>query len=309
MFWKKKEPSERRLDSIEKQIESTASRLSDLSQNLEQRLVDAHSQNKKEVAITLDELRASHESLSIELNNQTLDLSQRVEQLDTNSSNWAFAINEQVEEFTKKYVDVLEELRQTTAIAVEKEKIMTDKYTELVKQLKEKEALAIEKESLTYRHIESLQSDNQNKLEDVEKSKAKINELEELLTSRDKKIEELMKRKEEAMELEHRVNQLSDETEMQKYELERAQTKIQAMSDDTRETLSNNKVIKSFLSETESGRVLSHLLSLEQVTVDELSSMTGIATFTVQQIVQHFRDVGMVSFDEGTRRAKLSEKY
>ena len=130
-----------------------------------------------------------------------------------------------------------------------------------------------------------------------------------MLTSRDKKVEELMNRKEEAMELEHRVKQLSDETEMQKYELERAQTKIQAMSDDTRHTLVSNKVIKSFLAETESGRVLNHLLSLEQVTIDELSSMTGIATFTVQQIIQHFRDVGIVSYDEGTRRAKLSDKY
>ncbi len=309
MFWKKKGPSERRLDSIEEQIESTASRLSDLSQNLEQRLVDARSQSKKEVTNTLDELRTSLETLSLELNNQTLDLSQRVEQLDTNSSNWAFAINEQVEEFTKKYVDVLEELRQTSAIAVEKEKIMTDKYAELVKQLKEKEALAIEKESLTQRHIESLHCENQNKTEEVDKYKAKINELEELLISRDKKIEELTKRKEEAMELEHRVKKLSDETEMQKYELERAHTKIQSMSDDTRDTLSNNKIIKTFLAETESGRVLNHLLSLEQVTVDELSSMTGIATFTVQQIVQHFRDVGMVTFDEGTRRVRLSEKY
>ncbi len=309
MFWKKKEPSDRRLDSIEKQIESTASRLSDLSQNLEQRLVDARSQSKKEVTTTFDELRASLESLSLELNNQTLDLSQRVDKLDTNSSNWAFAINEQVEEFRKKYVDVLEELRQTSAIAVEKEKIMTERYEELVKQLKEKEALAIEKESLSQRHIESLQSENQNKTEEVEKIKAKLDELENTLVSRDKKIEELLARKEEAMELEHRVKQLSEETEMQKYELERAQTKIQAMSTDTRETLSENKVIGQFLGETESGRILKHLISLEQVTVDELSSMTGIATFTVQQIVQHFRDVGMVSFDEGTRRVRLSEKY
>ena len=115
MFWKKKEPTEVRLDSIEKQVESTASRLSELSQTLEQRLVDARAQSKKEATTALDDLRASLETLSLELNNQTLELSQRVDQLDTNSSNWAFAINEQVEEFRKKYVDVLEELRQSTA--------------------------------------------------------------------------------------------------------------------------------------------------------------------------------------------------
>ncbi|MCK5343397.1 MAG: hypothetical protein KAR20_08325, partial [Candidatus Heimdallarchaeota archaeon] len=171
------------------------------------------------------------------------------------------------------------------------------------------EALAIEKESLSQRHIESLQTENQTKLEEVDKFKVRVSELEEVLASRDKKIEELMVRKEEAMELEHRVKQLTDETEMKEYELERAQTKIQTMSDDTRQTFSNNKIIKTFLAENESGRVLTHLLSLEQVTVDELSSMTGIATFTVQQIIQHFRDVGMVSFDEGTRRVRLSEKY
>ncbi len=309
MFWKKKETAEQRLDSIEKQIESSASRLSELSQNLEQRLVDARSQSKKEVTSTLDDLRATLEALSLDLNNQTLDLSQRVEKLDTNSSNWAFAINEQVEEFRKKYVDVLEELRQTTAIAVEKEKLMTEKYEELVKQLKEKEALAIEKESLSQRHIESLQSETQNKAEEVEKFKVRINELEEQVSSRDKKIEELLAKKEEAIELEHRVKQLSDETEMRKYELERAETKLHAMSSDTRETLSENKIISQFLGETESGRILKHLISLEQVTVDELSSMTGIATFTVQQIVQRFRDVGMVTFEEGTRRVRLSEKY
>ncbi len=309
MFWKKKNPIERRFESIEKQITSTASRLSDLAQNLEQRIVDARAQSKKEVTSTLDDLRTSLESMSLELNNQTLDLSQRVENLDTNSSNWSYAINEQVEEFRKKYVDVLEQLRQTTAIAVEKEKIMTERYEELVKQLKQKEALAIEKESLSQRHIESLQTENQTKLEEVDKFKARVSELEEVLASRDKKIEELMVRKEEAMELEHRVKQLTDETEMKEYELERAQTKIQTMSDGTRQTFSNNKIIKTFLAENESGRVLTHLLSLEQVTVDELSSMTGIATFTVQQIIQHFRDVGMVSFDEGTRRVRLSEKY
>jgi chromosome segregation ATPase len=257
----------------------------------------------------MSEFRESLETLSLELNNQTLDLSQRVEQLDTNSSNWSFAVNEQIEEFRTKYVDVLEELRQSRAIAVEKEEIMTRKYQELVEQLKKKEELANETEALSQRRIESIQEDFEHKSEEVNKLRTKISEMESVIETRDKTIEDLMQKKEKALELEHRVKQLSEEVDMLKYELDRSQTKVQAMSDDTKETLSKNKIIKSFLAETESGRVLSHLLAIDQANIDELSSMTGIATYTVQQIVQRFRDVGLVTFDEGTRRVQLSEKF
>ena len=311
MFWKKNKAQEvtnERLSDIEKQIESTATRLSNLSQSIEEKLVDTRSQVKKEFTKSINELRESLESLSLELNNQTLDLSARVEKIDTNSTNWSFAVNEQIEEFRTKYVDVLEKLRQSRAIAVEKEEIMTRKYEELVHQLKTKEELTIEKDVLSQERIKTLQDEQEKKIEELDILRVKLSENEQTLKQRDQKIEELTRRKEEPFELEHKVKQLTDDLEMQKYELERANTKIQSMSDNSHETLSKNKAIKAFLHETESGRVLNHLLSLEQVTVDELAAMTGIATFTVQQIIQHLRDTGLVSFDEGTRRVKLSEK-
>ncbi len=302
MFWKKnktQEVTDGRLLDIEKQIESTATRLSNLSQSIEEKLVDVRSQVKKEFTKSIDELRESLESLSLELNNQTLDLSSRVEKIDTNilkidtnSSNWSFAVNEQIEEFRTKYVEVLEKLRQSRAIAVEKEEIMTRKYEELVQQLKIKEELTIEKDTLSHERIKSLQNEHEKKIEELDILKGKISKSEQ-----DTKLK-----------IEERTKQLTEEIEMLKYELDRANAKIQTMSDNTQETLSKNKTIKSFLQETESGKILNNLLSLEQVTVDELAAMTGIATFTVQQIVQHLRDTGLVTFDEGTRKVKLSEK-
>ena len=295
MFWKKNktnEELERRLLDIEKQIESTAIRLSELSQSIEVKMVDTRSQVKKETNNTIDELRESLETLSLELNNQTLDLSSRVEKIDTNSLNWSFAVNEQIEEFRTKYVEVLEKLRQSSAIAVEKEEIMTRKYEELVEQLKTKEELTIEKEKLSKERIKNLQNEYEKKVEELEQLRAKLAEQENAIKER----------------VENKVKTITEELEMQKYELDRANTKIQTMVDDSHESLSKNKIIRAFLSETESGRVLKHLLSLEQVTVDELAAMTGIATFTVQQIIQHLRDVGLVTFDEGARRVQLSDK-
>ncbi|MHA1237192.1 MAG: MarR family transcriptional regulator, partial [Candidatus Hodarchaeales archaeon] len=179
---------------------------------------------------------------------------------------------------------------------------------ELVHQLKTKEELTIEKDVLSQERIKTLQEEQEKKIEEVDMLRGKLSEHEQSLKKRDQKIEELTRRKEEAFELEHKVKQLTDELEMQKYELERANIKIQSMSDNSHETLSKNKAIKAFLHETESGRVLNHLLSLEQVTIDELAAMSGIPTFTVQQIIQHLRDTGLVTFDEKTRRVKLSEK-
>jgi len=292
---------DRRLTDIQAQIESTATRLSNLSQSMEEKLVDARAQVKKEFNKSIDDLRESFETLSLELNNQTLDLSARVEKIDTNSTNWSFAVNEQIEEFRTKYVDVLEKLRQSRAIAVEKEEIITRKYEELVEQLKAKEELTIEKDTLAQERIKTLQDEQKKRTEELDILKERLSEAEEALKQKNLKISE-------ASELGNQVKQLTEDLEMQKYELDRANAKIQTMSDHSHETLSKNKTIKAFLHETESGKILNHLLGLEQVTVDELAAMTGITTFTVQQIVQHLRDTGLVTFDEKNRRVKLSEK-
>ena len=138
-FWKN-DKTETRLKSIEDQIKSNASRVSDLSQKVEERLVDTTTRSKKEFAGALDELRTSFEQLSLEMNNQMLEISQS-----------SSVCEEQLEEFRKNYADVLEDLRQSTAIALEKEQIMTRKYEELVDQLKEKEELNQSKAQLQMR--------------------------------------------------------------------------------------------------------------------------------------------------------------
>ena len=302
MFWRKNDQSEKRLEAIEKQIESTASRLSDLSQSIEERLVDTRATGKKEVSNSLTELRESLEKINLEMNNSILELSQRLDNVDNHSSNWSFAVNEQLEEFRSKYVEVLDQLKKSREVAIEKEEIMTNKYQVLVDKLKEKEEIAIEKENLAQRRIDSLQSDEKRMKEIIEKLRIQVEELEQ-------EKAELEKTKAESIELEQQVKKLSEDLELQKYELERSKTQIQAMTDDTRQNLNSNKIIKSFLSESESGRILNHLLGLEQITIDELAAMTGIATFTVQQIVQHFRDSGLVTIEEGTRRVRIAEQY
>ncbi|MHA2175131.1 MAG: hypothetical protein ACXACP_12275 [Candidatus Hodarchaeales archaeon] len=302
MFWRKNDQSEKRLKAIEKQIESTASRLSDLSQSIEERLVDTRAVGKKEAKSSLSELRESLEKINLEMNNSILDLAQRLDTVDTNSSNWSFAVNEQLEEFRSKYVSILDELKKSRDIAVEKEEIMTNKYEGLVDQLKKKEELSIEKENLSQRRLDSLQNAENKMKEEIERLNTKLEALE-------KENTELEEARVEAFELENKVKQLEDELELQKYELERSKTQIKAMTDDTRQNLNDNKIIKSFLSETESGRILNHLLGLDQITIDELAAMTGIATFTVQQIVQHFQDSGLVTIEEGTRRVRIAEKY
>jgi len=302
MFWRKNEQTEKRLKAIEQQIESSASRLSELSKSIEERLVDTRATGKKEVSTSLSELRKSLEEINLEMNNSILELSQRLDTVDTNSSNWSFAVNEQLEEFRSKYVTVLDDLKRSREVAVEKEEIMTNKYQVLVDQMKEKEEIALQKENLTQRRIDSLQNDEKRMKEIIENLRTQVEKLEQ-------EKAELEKSKSESVELAQKVTQLSEELELQKYELERSKTQIQSMTDDTRQSLSSNKLIKSFLSETESGRILNHLLGLEQITIDELAAMTGIATFTVQQIVQHFRDTGLVTIEEGTRRIRITEQY
>ena len=296
-----------RIAAIEKQIEGSALRQSELSQTLENRSVEIRTQSAKEFKTSLEEVRSSLETLSLELNNQILDLSTRLEKLDQNSSNWSFAVNEQIEEFREKYVTVLEELRQGRNIAVEREQIMTQKYEDLVNQLKEKEKLALEKESLAQQRIGSLQEEIEKKGKQVEKTSSQLEQLESELKEKNKLIEELQQRKIEGEELKLELKRLKEESEIKSYELDRAKTQIDTMAEDTRQSLGTSKVIKTFLNESESGRILNHLMSLEQVTIDDLATMTGIATYTVQQIVNHFRDMGIITFDEGSRRARLAD--
>ncbi|MFX1517439.1 MAG: MarR family transcriptional regulator [Promethearchaeota archaeon] len=296
-----------RIATIEKQIEGSALRQSELSQTLENRSVEIRTQSTKEFKTSLEEVRSSLETLSLELNNQMLDLSTRLENLDQNSSNWSFAVNEQIEEFREKYVTVLEELRQGKNIAVEREQILTQKYEELVNQLKEKEKLALEKESLAQQRIGTLQEEIQKKGEEVAKASSQLEQLESELKEKNKLIEELKQRKIEADELKITLKRLKEENEMKTYELDRTKTQIQTMAEDTKQSIGTSKAIKTFLNESESGRILNHLMSLEQVTVDDLATMTGITTYTVQQIVNHFRDMGIITFDEGSRRARLAD--
>ncbi|MHA2253092.1 MAG: hypothetical protein ACXAD7_22200, partial [Candidatus Kariarchaeaceae archaeon] len=281
--------SEEKGATIENQIESTASRLSELSQTLENRSVEIRTSVAKEFKHQLDEMRTNLEKLGLETNNEILDISTRLENLDQNSSNWSFAINEQMDTFRTQYVSVLEELRQASAIAVEKEKIMTQKYTELVDQLKEKERLAIEKENLNHKRLNTLQDEVERKEKNSEKYKSRTEQLEDEIKEKAQIIEELEKNKRDAEALKQKYKKLIEDNDIQKYELERLQTQMKTMETDTRKTFGTNKAIKIFLSESESGRILNQLLNLDQVTTDELSAMTGIATFTVVQIIQHFR--------------------
>ncbi|MFX0013193.1 MAG: hypothetical protein ACFFB2_02940 [Promethearchaeota archaeon] len=296
-----------RIAAIEKHLEGSAVRQSELSQTFENRSVEIRTQATKEFKTSLEEVRSSLETLGLELNNQVLDLSTRLEQLDQNSSNWSFAINEQIEEFRQNYVNVLEELRQGRNIAVEKERLMSQKYEELVNQLKEKEKLAIEKEALAQQRIGSLQDEVQKKEKEVEKTTSQLEQLESELKAKNGFIDELRERKIKAEELKLELKRLSEENELKTYELERAKSQMTTMSDDTRRSLGTTKAIKTFLSESESGRVLSHLMGVEQASVDDLATMTGIATYTVQQILQHFQDMGIITLDKTTRRAKLKE--
>lgn len=287
---------EERFSAIEGQVEGSAARQSELSQTLENRSIEIRTQSAKEFKSTLDDVRSSLETLGIELNNQILELSTRIEKLDKDSSS-----------FEEKYITVLDELSKSRNIAVEKEQIMGQKYEDLVTKLKEKEQLAIERENLVQQRIESLQEEIDKKEKEVEKLSSQIAELETEKKEQKEIIEELQKRKIEAEELKLTIKQIKEENEIKTYELERVKIQIKTMSEDTRRSVGATKAIKTFLSESESGRVLSHLMSIDQVNIDDLATMTGIATYTVQQIVQHFRDLGVITFDEATRRARLAE--
>ena len=301
----KKKPTLSDVQEIRTQVESLANRLSEFSKKLEGRNVDIQTNIMKELRSSIDDVRINLENLSLELNNQVLDLSSRVEKLDQNTSNWAFSINEQIENFRTQYVNVLEELRQAKNLAVEKEALMTKSYQELVEQLKEKEKLSIEKEKIHKERIESLQNNIENRENDLEETRGKLSKLEEDIQEKIKLIDELEYQKDESKSLMKKYQKLQEEYEIQKYELERAKTQIEAIGEESQKATVTSNAIKIFLRESDSGRILSQLLALEVATIDELASMTSIATYTVQQIVNRFRDLGILSFEDGTRRVRI----
>lgn len=295
---------EERIIAIEEHVESSASRQSELSQKLEQRLVEIRTQFAKEVKISVDEVRSSLEILGLEMNNQILELSGKTEKLDAALGLKTF----EIEEFRKSYANVLEELRTSKNLAVEKEEIMTKKYQELIDQVKEKEKLAIEKENLSQERIRTLQEEIRNKNQEIENLKSQLEKLDKDIKEKGKSIDQLQKKNAEIDDLKRKVKKLQEDNEMKTYELERTETKIQTMIEESRRAgavLPN--ALKVFLSESESGRILNQLLTIEQVSIDELASTTGIATYTVQQIIERFQDLGIASLDKGTRRARLME--
>ncbi len=256
----------------------------------------------------LKEMKSNIEDLGLDTTNKILDLNTRFEKLATNSSNWAFAINEQMETFRTQYVSVLGELRKSRATAVEKEKAMSLKYLELVDQLKEKERLDVEKENLNKNWINSLREEIGRKEKDVEKYKSLLKELETEIKEKMHHFEESTKIRAKIKVLENNYSRLKEAYDIKNNEVERLQAKITIMTEDTRKIVGTTKAIKTFLDETEQGRILNQLLNLEQATLDELSTRTGIATYSVLQAIQHFKNLGIIQYDESTREAKLLGK-
>ncbi|MHA2305429.1 MAG: ATP-binding cassette domain-containing protein, partial [Candidatus Hodarchaeales archaeon] len=281
---------EERMTAIETQLESTASRLSELSKILENRSVDIRTGVTKDFKHQLDELRNNLEVLGLETNNKILDLSTKFKKLNINSSNWSFAVNEQMEAFRTQYVNTLEEFRQSRALTGETEKIMSQKYTELVEQLKEKERLAVEKENLNQIRISSLQDELERKERDLVSYKSRLAELDAEIKKKTPDAD--IKAKANFLEINY--NKLKEQLDIKEHEVEQLQTQLTTMTEDTRKIVSATKAIKTFLDESESGRILNQLLNLQQVSLDELSARTGISTYSVLQVIQHFRDLGII---------------
>ncbi len=296
---------EERMAAIEDQLESTASRLSELSHILENRSVDIRTGVTKDFKHQLDELSKNLDVLGLETNNKLLDLSSKFKQLNINSSNWSFAVNEQMETFRTQYVKTLEEFRQSRAISVEKEEIMSPKYSELVEQLKEKERLAVERENLNKIKISSLQDEIARKERDLNRYKTHLGELEAEIKKKIQYADQSATNKSKAEALETNYKNLKEHYDIKDYEVEQLQTQLATMTEDKKKIIGATKAIKTFLDESESGRILNQLLNLHQVTLDDLSTRTGIATYSVLQVIQHFRDLGIIQYDETTRSAKL----
>ncbi|MHA2329614.1 MAG: MarR family transcriptional regulator, partial [Candidatus Hodarchaeales archaeon] len=192
-------------------------------------------------------------------------------------------------------------------LALEKQEIMTKKYNELIDQLKEREKLAMEKESLNQQHVRTLQEEIEKKNKELEKERSQLERLETELKEKNKITKELQEKQAEALELQQSFNKMKDEFEIQKYELERAQAQINTMVDDDKKSFGTSKAIKTFLSESESGRVLNQLMNMQQASIDDLATITGINTYNVQQVIEHLQDLGIVTLDKGTRRARILE--
>jgi putative ABC transport system ATP-binding protein len=296
---------EERVATIEKQLESIAFRLSELTQILESRSVETRTGVTKEFKHQLDEIRAKLEVLELETNNKILDLSERFKKLNINSSNWSFAVNEQLETFRSQYVNVLEKIRQSSAIAVEKEKIMSQKYLELVEQLKEKERISLEKENLNRIRLSSLQDEIERKEKDLGRYKKRLEELEAEIRDKSPQFEESAKIKMKTEALMSNYRKLKEAYEIKSNQVTQLQSQLTTITDDTKEIIGKSKAIKAFLDDSESGRILNQLLTLDQVSLDDLATKTGIATYTVLQVIHHLRDLGVVQYNESTRQVRL----
>lgn len=275
---------------------------------MENRSVELLTSVANDLKHQIDEIRANMEVLGLETNNKLLDLSARFKKLNTNASNWSFAVNEQMDTFRTQYVNILEEFRQSRAMAVEKEKIMSQKYSELVEQLKEKEHLIVEKDNLNQIRLSSLQNEIERKANDLEMYKTRLKELEAEIKERTQHFDESAKIKVQTEALTSNYRKLKEAYDIKNTEVARLQTQLTTMTEDSRKIAGTAKAIKTFLNESESGRILNQLLSLDQITLDELSARTRIATYTVYKVIQHFKDIGIVQYDESTRMIKLVDK-
>ncbi|MFW9854274.1 MAG: ATP-binding cassette domain-containing protein [Candidatus Thorarchaeota archaeon] len=262
----------------------------------------------KEVQRQLDEIRGNIEVLGIETNKKSLDLSTRFEQLNTNASNWSFAINEQMESFRAQYVKVLEELRQSSIRSAEKERILSQKYTELVEQLKEKDQIAVEKGNLNQVRFSALQKEIERKESDLGIYKDRLEELESEIKVKQQHIDESTEIKMKTENLVNSYRKLKEAYDNKSREVTHLQAQLASMTEDTKKIVKSTRAIKAFLDESDSGRILYQLLNSERLNLDELAVRTGIATYTVYQIVQHLRDIGVVEFDNSTRVVTLVSK-
>lgn len=296
---------EERVTAIEKQFET---RLSELSQTLESRSVEILTSVAKEFKRQLNELSTKLEVLGLETNNKIIDLSTRLNKLNINASNWSFAINEQMEAFRIQYVKVLEELRQSSSVSSEKEKIITQKYSQLVEELKERERLVTEKENLNQIRLSSLQNEMERKEKALKMYKTRLDELETEISGKTQEFEESAEIKAKTQALVVNYKKLKEAYENKNDEVKRLQSQLTSLTEDSRKIISTTKAIKAFLDESESGRILNQLLDLGQATLDELANRTGIATYTVLQVIQHFRELGIIQYIESTRKVKLVDK-
>ncbi|UCE15128.1 MAG: ATP-binding cassette domain-containing protein [Candidatus Heimdallarchaeota archaeon] len=299
---------EKALDDLSPMIEERIAAIENKLTIMENRSVELITSVAKDLKQQLNDFRGEMEVLKLETSNKIVELSARFKKLNINASNWSFAINEQMEAFRTQYVNALEKIRQATAIAVEKEKTTSKKYTELVEKLREKERVAVEKDDLNQVRLSSLQNEIERKEKDLEMYKTRLEELEAEIETKKPHSDESAQIKAKTEALVSNYRKIREAYDVKNAEVVRLQTQLATRTEDTRKITRTTKAIKAFLDESESGRILNQLLNLEQVTLDDLSARTGIATFTVYKVIQHFRDIGIVQYDESTRMVKLVDK-